>query len=61
MKQNIGNTDRWIRIVVGLAIGAAGFYFKSWWGLLGLLPIATALMRSCPMYVPCRISTNKGA
>jgi len=29
MKMNIGITDRWIRVVIGLAIVAAGVYFKS--------------------------------
>lgn len=61
MKKNIGIADRWIRIVVGLAIVAAGIYFKSWWGMVGLLPIATGLIRSCPLYLPCRISTSKSA
>lgn len=59
MKKNIGITDRWIRIVLGLAIGAAGIYFKSWWGLVGLLPIFTALIRTCPLYLPFGISTRR--
>ncbi len=57
MKMNIGITDRWIRIVLGLAVGAAGLYFKSWWGLIGLLPISTALIRTCPLYLPFGLST----
>ena len=59
MRKNIGFADRWIRIVVGLAIGAAGFYFKSWWGLAGLLPMATALIRTCPSYLPFGIFTRR--
>ena len=57
MKRNIGITDRWIRIVAGLAIGLAGIYFKSWWGLLGIIPLATALIRTCPLYLPFGLST----
>lgn len=57
MKRNIGITDRWIRIVAGLAIISAGIYFKSWWGLVGILPILTALVRSCPLYLPFGLST----
>ena len=57
MKKNIGITDRWIRIVLGLAIGAAGLYFESWWGLIGLLLLSTALIRTCPLYLPFGLST----
>jgi hypothetical protein len=57
MKKNIGITDRWIRVVAGLAIGAIGIYFRSWWGLVGLLPLATAWIRTCPLYLPFGLST----
>ena len=59
MMKNIGLTDRWIRLVLGLAIIAAGIYFKSWWGLVGLVPLATALIRTCPLYLPFVISTRR--
>ena len=59
MMKNIGITDRWIRILAGMVIGAAGFYFKSWWGLAGLLPLGTALIRTCPLYLPFGISTKR--
>ena len=57
MKANIGSVDRVVRIVAGCAILAAGYYFRSWWGLLGLLPILTAVFRFCPAYVPLGMST----
>jgi hypothetical protein len=57
MKKNIGITDRWIRVVAGLAIGIAGIYFQSWWGLLGILALLTALIRTCPLYLPFGLST----
>lgn len=57
MKKNVGNIDRGIRIVAGLAIGAAGIYYNSWWGLVGLIPILTALVRTCPLYLPFGLST----
>jgi len=34
-----------------------GFVFRSWWGLLGLLPLVTALVGWCPAYVPFKLST----
>ncbi len=60
MKCNVGKTDRIIREVIGLAIILAGFYFKSWWGAVGLVPLLTALFRFCPAYVPFGISTCAG-
>lgn len=61
MKCNVGKTDKVIRIVVGLSIGAAGIYFNSWWGLIGILPVVTALAGWCPLYLPFRLSTCKNA
>ncbi len=59
MKKNVGTTDRWIRVIIGLAIIGAGIYFKSWWGLVGLIPIGTALAGTCLLYLPFRISSRK--
>ena len=59
MRMNIGITDRWLRIVSGLLIGAIGIYFKSWWGLIGLVPLSTALIRTCPLYLPFGLSTRR--
>jgi len=61
MKGNIGITDRVIRIVIGLAVGVLGIVFKSWWGLLGLIPLATAAVGTCPLYLPFGISTKRKA
>lgn len=59
MKCNVGKTDKVIRIVIGLAIVAAGIYFKSWWGLIGIVPVITALIGWCPLYLPFGITTCK--
>lgn len=59
MKTNIGNIDRSLRLLAGAAILGAGFYFKSWWGLVGLVPLFTALVRFCPLYPLLGISTCK--
>jgi hypothetical protein len=58
MKKNIGNADRLIRVFVGLAAGVLGIVFNSWWGLLGLIPIATAVVGTCPVYLPLGVSTR---
>jgi len=59
MKQNVGGTDRVIRIVVGLAIIAAGVAYQSWWGAVGAVPILTALVSWCPPYAMLGIDTTK--
>jgi len=57
MKPNVGGIDRTLRIVLGLALLGAGYYYKNWWGLIGLVPILTALVRFCPAYLPFGLST----
>ena len=57
MKTNVGNLDRILRYLVGLALLGAGLYFKSWWGLIGLGPILTATCRFCPAYLPFGLNT----
>ena len=59
MKCNVGGTDRIIRIILGVVVILAGFYFKSWWGVVGILLIVTGLIRLCPAYIPFGFSTCK--
>lgn len=57
MTKNVGGADRIFRAVAGIAILAVGYYFKSWWGLVGLVPLATAIFSCCPAYLPFGLST----
>lgn len=57
MKHNVGNADRGIRVVLGLATGAAGLYFGSWLGLIALVPLGTAAVGWYPLYSLLGIST----
>jgi hypothetical protein len=59
MKKNIGSVDRILRIVLGLGVLGAGYYFKSWLGLIGLVPLLTAVVSFCPLYPLVGISTCK--
>ena len=59
MTINVGSTDRWLRIVLGIVVIVLGFYFQSWWGALGIIPIATGMIRFCPLYFPFKINTAK--
>lgn len=57
MKANVGGFDRVLRALVGLSLLGAGLYFKSWWGLVGLVPLFTAIFRFCPAYLPIGLNT----
>lgn len=57
MCKNIGNLDKAVRVIIGLALIIAGFYYESWWGLIGLIPLLTALSGYCPCYNMCKMNT----
>jgi hypothetical protein len=59
MKCNIGKTDQILRLIGGLIVVAAGIILDSYWGIIGVVLIATALFRWCPLYIPLKISTLK--
>ncbi|MCR6654978.1 MAG: DUF2892 domain-containing protein [Opitutus sp.] len=50
MKHNVGSADCTLRVVLGLAILLGGISVQSWWGLVGLLPLISGLVRYCPVY-----------
>ncbi len=59
MKQNVGGVDKVIRIVAGVAlIGAAAVGMVPWWvGVIGLVPLGTALLGTCPAYSLLGVNT----
>jgi len=59
MKCNVGVTDAVLRIVAGIVVIVFGWYYKSWWGAIGLIPLLTGIFRWCPLYIPLKISTVK--
>lgn len=59
MGKNVGKADKNIRILLGIITIILGLIFKSWWGLIGIPLIITALIGWCPAYLPLGISTNK--
>lgn len=50
MVRNVGNVDRIVRLILGIAVVVAGIVFQSWLGALGLIFIGTALVGFCPIY-----------
>lgn len=57
-KSNVGGIDRVLRIVVGLALIALVFVGpQTPWGWLGLVPLLTGFVRTCPLYSLIGLST----
>ena len=50
MTPNVGNIDRIIRIVAGLALIAWALAGGPAWAWIGVLPLATGVFRFCPAY-----------
>jgi hypothetical protein len=58
MTTNIGNLDRMLRVAAGVIILLLGAFGPlGWWGLIGLAPVATALVRWCPAYTLLGVNT----
>ena len=57
LKKNVGGIDRTLRIVVGIALLAAFAFTQNLWFLIGIVPLATGLMSSCPLYSIVGLST----
>lgn len=60
-KTNVGSLDRVVRIVIGLALLSLFFLYPNaswhWFALIGVVPLGTAVMGSCPLYSLLGVST----
>ena len=59
---NVGKIERFLRILVGLAIFYIGVLYPvepKIWGFIGLVPVITGILGWCPLYLPFKINTNK--
>ena len=62
MKQNVGGVDKVLRIVAGLGVLSLLFILPGdakWWGLIGIMPLATGLFNFCPAYTLLGLSSAK--
>ena len=50
MSCNVGNTERIIRILAGLALIAWALMGGPAWAWIGIVPVATGLFKFCPAY-----------
>ncbi|MCL7408992.1 YgaP family membrane protein [Marivivens donghaensis] len=61
LKRNEGTIDRALRVILGLAL-IAGYFMNgggaySWLYLLGIIPLVTGLIGSCPIYTILGLNT----
>jgi hypothetical protein len=61
MEKNVGSIDKVIRIILAVIIGALGYYYQTWWGLVALVPLVTAFIGVCPAWSIFGVSTCKKA
>lgn len=59
MTVNVGSTDRIVRAILGIGIIGVGYFYESWWGAIGIVPLFTAAIGWCPAYFPFGMTTCK--
>jgi hypothetical protein len=63
MKINVGTIDRIVRVIVGIVLIAFALGFVgpttgwNWVGWIGIIPLATGAVGSCPLYSVLGLST----
>jgi hypothetical protein len=57
MSANVGNIDRIIRILAGLALIAWALMGGPVWAWIGVVPLATGLFKFCPAYSLLGVNT----
>jgi hypothetical protein len=60
MKANVGGLDKAVRLIAAVVLFSLYFVLEGnarWIALVGLVPLATALLSWCPLYAPFGIST----
>ena len=61
MTSNMGNADRVIRLILGLALVSLFFLVEGgarWFGLIGVVLIVTSSVSFCPLYRLLGLSTT---
>jgi hypothetical protein len=60
MQCNVGNAEKVVRIIIGLGFFSLFYFLQGdarYWGLIGIIPIATALIGWCPISALLGINT----
>lgn len=60
-KINVGTIDRAVRVIIGVAAVGLFFFLPDvawrWWLLIGVVPLVTGLVGTCPIYLALGLST----
>lgn len=60
LPRNEHTVERVLRVVAGLVLLSLVFVGpQTYWGLVGIVPLATGLLGSCPLYTLFGVSTCK--
>jgi len=61
-KANVGTLDRVLRVIVGIALLALFLLYPAagwrYWTLIGIIPLVTGLVGTCPLYSILGLSTR---
>jgi Inner membrane protein YgaP-like, transmembrane domain len=61
LKKNVGSLDRILRFILGVVLLGAFFLLPDasyrYWLLIGIIPLGTSLVSSCPIYSVLGLST----
>ena len=58
MLRNEGTVDRWLRVIIGLALISLTFVGpRTAWGWIGVVPLLTGAFGFCPLYRVLGLST----
>ena len=58
LRRNEASIDRALRVLLGIVLLSLIFVGPhTWWGLVGLVPLLTGLVGSCPLYSLLGLST----
>ncbi|MBK1645408.1 hypothetical protein CKO25_12285 [Thiocapsa imhoffii] len=57
LTKNMGEQDRKIRLIAGVVILLWAVVAQSWLGIIGLILLGTAYVRSCPAYTLMKMDT----
>lgn len=61
MEKNMGQKDRAVRAFTGVIMLVYGVVFHNLVGIVGLIPLVTAIIGYCPLYDVLGVTSNRYA
>jgi len=61
MEKNMGQKDRAVRAFAGVIMLVYGVVFQNLVGIVGLIPLVTAIIGYCPLYEILGVTSNRYA